>query len=582
MAGIGGAIEAGKAFVKLFADDKELKSGLESAAAKIKGFGAGIAKAGAVIGGLGSAVLAPLLGFSKLFADVGSELFDMSARTGIAVESLSTLGFAAEQSGSSLGAVEVAMKKLGQTITRAGDDGKKANETLEDLGVTLGDLKGLKPDEQFRKVAAAIGKIADANKRGTAAIAVFGKQGKALLPMINDMAALEQQARDLGIVMGTDEAKAADELGDSLGAMHKQLKAITLQIGASLAPMLTEFVDMTAPILKQVIDWVKNNRDLIVTIAKVAGVVAGLGAGLVVLGGLIAFLVTPLGLVVAAVTAAVVGFGLLTDETGTLEGVMKAAWKGIQDAAMFGLDVIINVVAGAIAAWNHLGEIVRALPTVFEVAALDMALGVKKGFQFIVEGIASVIAWVQDNFVPIMTTVFANVVQIVINAAKTVTSIWAKVWKVMANPLAVFQVDVAKEMAKLTAGLIPVGVKIGDAIFGDGLGAAADDARKRLAEMLKPFGLEQQKIAGDLKAGLFGLFGGGKGIRGVAPGLDVPDAESARGKVEAVGTFSAAAAAAGGLGAKSVDEKMLKKLEEIAKEATKQRIALELINLGVV
>ncbi len=41
-------------------------------------------------------MVTPMLGAAKAFADMGSDLVDMSQRTGISVEALSELGFAAE------------------------------------------------------------------------------------------------------------------------------------------------------------------------------------------------------------------------------------------------------------------------------------------------------------------------------------------------------------------------------------------------------------------------------------------------------------------------------------------------------
>ena len=54
---------------------------------------------GTKIFGLGAAAIAPLLATTNVFAELGDQLAKMSARTGISVESLSELGYAAEQIG---------------------------------------------------------------------------------------------------------------------------------------------------------------------------------------------------------------------------------------------------------------------------------------------------------------------------------------------------------------------------------------------------------------------------------------------------------------------------------------------------
>src|SRR5262245_54849001 len=188
-----------------------------------------------------------LLGAAKVFADTGSELNDLSLQTGIAVESLSSLGFAADLSGASLADVQVAARKMQQTLARADEDGQKAADTLDKLGLSVEKLEGLKPEEQFRAAAHAIGAIADPAKKTAAAIALFGKSGQRLLPMIDDLDALEKKAHELGIVWSSEDAAAADALGDAISGMWAQAKMLTAQLGAALAPALQGLIETVAP-----------------------------------------------------------------------------------------------------------------------------------------------------------------------------------------------------------------------------------------------------------------------------------------------------------------------------------------------
>ncbi len=95
-------IKAGAAYIELYTQDNKLVRGLNRAAKKLEAFGSGIRSIGMRIGVLGTAMVTPMLGAAKAFADMGSDLVDMSQRTGISVEALSELGFAAEQSGADL------------------------------------------------------------------------------------------------------------------------------------------------------------------------------------------------------------------------------------------------------------------------------------------------------------------------------------------------------------------------------------------------------------------------------------------------------------------------------------------------
>ncbi len=106
------SIRAGRAFVELFADDTKLVRGLRAAEKRLKAFGASVQSIGTKIFGLGAAAIAPLLATTNVFSEMGDQLAKMSARTGISVESLSELGYAAQQSGTDMETLEGGVRKL--------------------------------------------------------------------------------------------------------------------------------------------------------------------------------------------------------------------------------------------------------------------------------------------------------------------------------------------------------------------------------------------------------------------------------------------------------------------------------------
>src|SRR3990172_2143715 len=133
-------IRAGRAFVELFADDTKLVRGLKAAERKLKAFGAGVRSIGTKLFALGAGIIAPLVSASKVFADMGSDLVDMSQRTGTSVEALSELGYAAEQSGSDLATLEGGLRKMQKAIVAASNGSKSAQESLARLGLSAEQL----------------------------------------------------------------------------------------------------------------------------------------------------------------------------------------------------------------------------------------------------------------------------------------------------------------------------------------------------------------------------------------------------------------------------------------------------------
>ena len=91
-------IKAGRAYVELGVSSK-LQAGLKRAQRRLRAFGAGVQRLGRQFTLMGAAMLASLAGAAKHFASYGDQLAKMSKRTGVSVEALSALRFAAARTG---------------------------------------------------------------------------------------------------------------------------------------------------------------------------------------------------------------------------------------------------------------------------------------------------------------------------------------------------------------------------------------------------------------------------------------------------------------------------------------------------
>jgi hypothetical protein len=358
-----GAIRAGKAFVELFADDSALRRTLGKVSGYIKSWGAGLQKIGAGFAGVGAAIVTPLAAAVGVFASMGDEIEKASGRTGVAVEALSELGYAAGQSGADLETLETGLKSMAKVIAAAASGSKSAIKTLADLGIE-DEIFGASPDKQFALLADRVAGIADPTMRAAMAMKVFGKSGVNLLPMIAGgaagIAALRAEAHALGLTMSTEDAKAAVAFGDALDRLKNQLRQIVFTVGSALAPILNEWLDKTRSAGKAAIDWAKANKSLIVTagaigVGMIAAGAAFAGVGLAVvalgawIGGLstilgvaasaLAFILTPAGAMVAVLgsIAAAVGYSVVSAlEWAAALGVVKGAWSGITAALASG------------------------------------------------------------------------------------------------------------------------------------------------------------------------------------------------------------------------------------------------------
>ncbi len=428
------AIRAGRAFVELFANDKRLVRGLKAASAKLKAWGAGVTAMGRKVFAGGLALAAPLAAATKTFAAMGDTVAKMSLRTGVSAESLSELGFAAEQSGSDLQTLEKGVRTMQRSITDAGRGLSTQVDALEDLGLKYEDLADLSPEQQFKLFADHLSRIEDLSKRAALAMMLLGRAGTQLLPLMQDGAAgieaLQKQARELGLTISTEDANAAAALTDAMNILWRVFKQGVFVIGSALGPLLKEFAERAARIIKTVFDWVKQNKELIVTIFKVAVAMMAGGAALMVLGGLLSGLGTVFGMLAGIVT----GVGSALGVIGTVLGAILTP-VGMVVTAIAALAAYLLYVSGvgeqalgwlgrqfnalketALAAWRGISD---------ALAAGDIALAAKVLWLTLKTEWQKGVAWLTEKWIAFKETLMAVWTEAVYGTAKILTSAWA-------------------------------------------------------------------------------------------------------------------------------------------------------------
>jgi hypothetical protein len=353
-----GGIRAGAAFIELYANDVRLVKGLQGASRRLKAFGAGLEAVGLRMMALGAGIVAPLLASAKGYADMGDQLDKMSKRTGFSVETLSELGYAAQLAGTDLAEVEVAAKRMQRVIVSAADGSKAAADALAMLGFDAEQLQLLKPEDQFLAIAKRLSEIADPTQRAAAAMEVFGRSGTSILPMLENLGQARAEARRLGVVMSTEDAKAAAEMHDAFTRVMAVLRSLVVTVGSALAPILMEAADKVMQLILAFRDWLSQNKGLVVSILKIGPVVLGVGAGLTALGPIVSALGTAFG-IMASVISTALGFiltpvGLVVTALAGLAGYIVWAtgaggkaleWLGARfdDLKSFALDSLQGI-----------------------------------------------------------------------------------------------------------------------------------------------------------------------------------------------------------------------------------------------
>jgi hypothetical protein len=364
--GKGGSIRAGKAHVELNADDSGLRTGLMRAKQMVLKFGQTMAKAGAVMFGAGGTLLGGIGASFGLAVDHFDKVKKAADRLGTSAEIISGLGYAAEQSGSSLEGLEAALKANQKALVNNADG-------FKEIGLSAEELMKMPLDQRLMAQADALAAIGNDAVRAEKAMEIFGRAGAGLLPLMKDggrgIKDLVKEAGKVGSVVSSTDAANAERMGDALSRTWTAAKNTFMAVGAALLPQIDR-VEMLSSAVVQGIGivrgWINENRELITIVTAAAGVVAGIGVALMALGGAMAVaslaiggLVTfgstvvawaPTIGIIAGVAAAIAGLGYILYEftsagdvargmfaelgkvAAWAGGVLKTAWSGISAA----------------------------------------------------------------------------------------------------------------------------------------------------------------------------------------------------------------------------------------------------------
>jgi tetratricopeptide (TPR) repeat protein len=181
-------------------------------------------------------IVTELIQAGKAFLDMAGNLTDLSAKSGITTTALQKLKFAAEQNG---GTLEQVTNAIAQMSNRLVNGDKSAVAALGKLGLSVADIRKMSPDQAFTALADAIAKVPDPMGQSALAMALFGKSGADMLPMMKgNLTETANEAERLGLIVGEDVVKAADDFGDSLGVLFTQGMALIGQVLSPILPIL--------------------------------------------------------------------------------------------------------------------------------------------------------------------------------------------------------------------------------------------------------------------------------------------------------------------------------------------------------
>jgi hypothetical protein len=227
-------------------------SALQSLAGKAFSFGGALA-GGAAVGGL--------LAITKGVIDAGDSLAKLSQKTGIAVEDLAKLQYAAGLSGVESEALGKSLNKLAVQVTSAAAGAPETASTFAALSIDLRNT-----DKTLKGTADVLGELADkfaampdGPEKAALAIKLFGKAGADMIPLLNGgsaaIKAMGDEVEALGGLMSTQLAKSSEQFNDNLDRLKTSSSAVGISIANALLPALNDLLQKFIDLKTSKLDW---------------------------------------------------------------------------------------------------------------------------------------------------------------------------------------------------------------------------------------------------------------------------------------------------------------------------------------
>jgi hypothetical protein len=440
-----GVIHAGLAAVQLTADVAPLAAGLSKAKSLLTGYASGVAKMGVALGGMGSALAAPIIGLFKGAVDQATGMGDLASKMGTTADEASRLTYAMSKYGMTQEEVVGFSQRMSKALVELREGVPETTNKFAQMGVFLGDLEGKDLTGMFEVMGTQINKIVDPTDKFNRSLEYLSANGPRTLKAFEDGSkglreGMEESDR-VGATVTQQQVEDARKIAAAFKVMSTGIKSALLEVGKALfgsGDDIQELASNIADVARDVRTFIQENKQLIKIVLGVGAAVAVAGGALVALGvagGALSGLVAGLGAAVVAVkflalaliglTGFLIGLAVpLAIPAALLYLFVTRTEAGAEAMRRFG-SVTSDVAANARTAWGNIkdaavdawGGIVSALKRGDIESAWEIALaGLKVIWQevriFISSSWRSLINMLRetvDDVAVYLGTVFINI-----------------------------------------------------------------------------------------------------------------------------------------------------------------------------
>lgn len=295
-------------------------------------------------------------------ADQGDAALLSAQKTGVQIEAYQRLAYAAKMGAVETEGLDTGLKFLNASIDAAGQGSKTDIKAFRDLGVSLKDASGQvrSTEDILISIADKFETMPDGPRKTAIAMAVFGRSGVDMIPMLNEGGAAirrwGEEAQAAGLILSEQAAKDADEFNDSLDRLKLGVFGLGNTLVSGLMPQLTQLIE-------RVRTFISANKTEI--IAKMTSVIQDLAAAAPpLIDGLVSIIEVLGGMarVLGPLIEATGGWGQVLDLLAVLmiAKVAVSIWSAV--AAVWGLNAAMYA--------NPIGLVIIAVAALIAVVFL--------------------------------------------------------------------------------------------------------------------------------------------------------------------------------------------------------------------
>ena len=223
----------GDVAIKVGADTAALTTGMRGAEMSLAKFGK---VAGAALAATAIAMVA-LTAKSMANIDV---LAKQARSLGLTTQAFQKMAMVAGEAGVEAGNMSNMLGKMQRNIDELRQGTVTQTEAFGRLGVSIADLQGLSPDDQFAKIASSLDAIKDPAEKTALAMEVFGKSGRDAINMLSDYGSKAAEAAEFqnrfGIAVSQASAEGVERANDAVGRLGMVMQGLGNTMAGAVAP----------------------------------------------------------------------------------------------------------------------------------------------------------------------------------------------------------------------------------------------------------------------------------------------------------------------------------------------------------